>query len=122
MRIFRISQTDIPLYTTDDSGVKTVNPEYLKNQREIRKNDVKSVLLENKDNYMPISDIVNKLSKKYPERWTIFYAKSKEMSQNVKNAMYDLKDEIDVKDTYIIPRGKRGGMGKAIHTNIYKLK
>ena len=122
MKIFRISQTSIPPYTTDNSGQKIINPEYLKNQNEIRKSDVKSVLLENKDHYMPISEIVNKLSKKYPERWTIFYAQSKQMSQHVKNAMYALKDEIDIKDTYTIPKAKRGGMGKAIHTNIYKLK
>ena len=44
------------------------------------------------------------------------------MSQHVKNAIFTIKDEIEVKDTYVIPRAKRGGMGKAIHTNVYKLK
>lgn len=86
-----------------------------------RLSDVRQLFNDNPEP-MAIDDILFKLAQKFPERWTTYYLSRRSMSSEIMSAIREIKDTLTIQDNYRMPRGRKGGMGRAQHYNTYQLK
>lgn len=117
-KIARAPEENTP-YNAQEEFEKKLNKN--KEIQETRSQDVRK-LLESSTEPLTTKDILLKLFNIHPDRWSIYYLDTKDMTRHILNALKTFKDELVIKDNVRNYRAKRGGMGKHQHYNTYELK
>jgi len=103
-----------------------VNPARLEWVRNMRANDILTVLAANRGQHLDSKRLICKAAEAFPERWSSYFRSSRTMASYIQTALRDIQkvhgDVLDVRQDKCMSRAKRGGMGRCRKWNEYRLR